>query len=131
MYLLDTSVINRLNVEIVAEALATLAVSGDLLTTSISQLEIMAGSRSPNWSRLPPRIGLETGDDLKAIKLCEELHLKNRQRGRKPGDLLIAAIAIRTGFTVIHYDHDFDAIAELKAATLLKTAWVVPAGSIS
>jgi predicted nucleic acid-binding protein len=91
----------------------------------------MAGSRSPKWSRLPPRVGIETGDDLKAIELCEELHVTNRQRGRKPGDLLIAAIAIRTGYTVIHYDHEFDSIAELKAAKSLKTAWVVTAGSIS
>jgi predicted nucleic acid-binding protein len=38
MFLLDTSVINRLNDGRVAAALAALAVSGDLLTTSISQL---------------------------------------------------------------------------------------------
>jgi predicted nucleic acid-binding protein len=66
-----------------------------------------------------------------AIALCTKLHKSNKQRGRKPGDLLIAAIAMRTGFTVIHYDHDYDTIASLKSAKQLKTEWVVAATSIS
>jgi predicted nucleic acid-binding protein len=86
VFLLDTSVINRLDASSVAEALLSLASQGTLFT---------------------------------------------KQRGRKPGDLLIAAIALRTGFSVIHYDHDYDTIASLTPAKQLKTAWVVAAGSIS
>ena len=41
-------------------------------------------------------------------------------------DLLIAATAARHGVTVLHYDHDYDVIAEV---TGQKAEWVVPAGS--
>jgi predicted nucleic acid-binding protein len=131
VFLLDTSVINRLDVSSVAEALVSLASQGKLFTTAITKLEMMAGNRTPKWDRLPTVVSLEAGDDHVAIALWTELHKSNKQRGRKPGDLLIAAIALRTGFTVIHYDHDYDTIASLKSAKRLKTAWVVAAASIS
>jgi predicted nucleic acid-binding protein len=131
VFLLDTSVINRLDVAEVADALAALAFHGELFTTTVTKLEMMSGNRTPKWDRLPSVVGLEIGDDHLAIAMCEELHTSNKQRGRKPGDLLIAAMAIRAGYTVIHYDHDFDAIASLKSAKALKATWVVAAGSIS
>ena len=45
----------------------------------------------------------------------------------KVPDLLIAAVAGLRGLPVIHYDRDFDLIAE---ATGQDTRWVVPRGSI-
>jgi predicted nucleic acid-binding protein len=43
-------------------------------------------------------------------------------------DLLIAACAELAGLEVLHYDADFDRIAELTGQA---TQWIVPRGSVS
>ena len=48
------------------------------------------------------------------------------QRGRKVPDLLVAAVAEEAGLVVLHYDADFDLIAE---STGQACEWVVPPGS--
>lgn len=57
----------------------------------------------------------------------ELLARRGHHRGASIPDLLIAAIAERTGLTVLHYDRDFDLIA---AATGQRMEWVVPRGSV-
>jgi predicted nucleic acid-binding protein len=47
----------------------------------------------------------------------------------KPVDLLIAAIAATTRIGVLHYDHDYDTIAEHTPLSFAST-WVAPRGSI-
>jgi predicted nucleic acid-binding protein len=42
-------------------------------------------------------------------------------------DLIIAAVAHGHGATVLHYDHDYDAIAEV---TNQPTRWLAPPGSL-
>ncbi len=49
------------------------------------------------------------------------------QRGRKIPDLLVAAAAEQAGYTVLHYDADFDLIASV---TGQPCQWVVPPGSV-
>ena len=49
------------------------------------------------------------------------------QRGRKVPDLLIAAAAEARGLTVLHYDADFDQIADVTGQSC---QWIVPAGSV-
>ena len=46
-----------------------------------------------------------------------------------PVDLLVAAIADRHGLGVLHYDHDYDLIAE-KTDLSLESVWLAPAGSL-
>jgi predicted nucleic acid-binding protein len=53
---------------------------------------------------------------------------RSHQRGAKIADLLIAAVAEAAGLVVLHYDHDFDLIADL---TGQPTEWIVPAGSVA
>jgi predicted nucleic acid-binding protein len=48
------------------------------------------------------------------------------QRGRRVPELLIAAAAERRDLVVLHYDHDFELIAEVTGQS---TEWVVPRGS--
>ena len=50
------------------------------------------------------------------------------QRGRKIPDLLIAAAAEGAGLAVLHYDTDFDRIAEV---TRQPCEWIVPAGTVA
>jgi hypothetical protein len=47
----------------------------------------------------------------------------------KPVDLLIAAIAATADVGVLHYDHDYDTIAEHTSLSFTST-WVAPRGSM-
>jgi predicted nucleic acid-binding protein len=47
----------------------------------------------------------------------------------KPVDLLIAAIASAEGLGVLHYDHDYDTIAEHTSLSFA-SVWVAPRGKI-
>ena len=58
----------------------------------------------------------------------DELASRSQQRGAKIGDLLITAAAERAGLVVLHYDHDFDLIAQV---THQLVEWIVPAGTVS
>ena len=49
------------------------------------------------------------------------------QRSVKHADLLIAAAAERAGLTLVHYDADYDVIAEVTGQPM---RWVAPRGSI-
>ncbi len=48
----------------------------------------------------------------------------------KPVDLLVAAVAAEHDLGVLHYDHDYDTIAQHTALSF-KSVWVSPRGSIS
>ena len=48
-------------------------------------------------------------------------------RHAKPMDLIIAAAAEAAGLTILHYDRDFDHIAQV---TGQPTQWVAPPGSL-
>ena len=52
---------------------------------------------------------------------------RSQHRSASIPDLLTAAVAERTGLSVIHYDEDFERIA---AVTEQPVCWVVPRGSI-
>jgi predicted nucleic acid-binding protein len=49
------------------------------------------------------------------------------QRSVKHPDLLIAAAAESAGIAVVHYDEDYDRIAEI---TDQPTRWLAPAGTL-
>jgi predicted nucleic acid-binding protein len=49
------------------------------------------------------------------------------QRSVKHPDVLIAAAAERAGFTLVHYDADYDTIAEITGQPV---RWVAPRGSL-
>lgn len=56
------------------------------------------------------------------------LAAESRHRGVKIADLLIAAAAEAADLVVLHYDHDFDVIADI---THQPVEWIVPAGSVA
>lgn len=72
---------------------------------------------------------LATNDEAwsRARYVQGRLAQKNSHRGVPLPDLIIAAVAERHGSTVLHYDADFDVIAEV---TGQMTKWVVPRGSV-
>lgn len=64
----------------------------------------------------------------RAVAVQDALAERNQQRGAKIADLLVAAAAEAAGLVVLHYDHDFDLIADV---TRQPTEWIVPAGTAS
>ena len=64
--------------------------------------------------------------------LDRALQVKGELAGRglhptvKIGDLIIAAAAERAGLVILHYDRDFDRIADV---TNQRAEWVVPSGT--
>ncbi|MCL1692728.1 MAG: PIN domain-containing protein [Actinomycetia bacterium] len=64
----------------------------------------------------------------RAVEVQDSLADRSQQRGVKIADLLIAAAAESAGLVVLHYDHDFDVIAEV---TGQPTEWILPAGTVS
>ena len=63
----------------------------------------------------------------RAIEVQGELCDRGQHRGVPITDLIVAAAAEQAGLTVLHYDHDFDLIAEV---TGQPTEWVVPRGTV-
>ena len=64
----------------------------------------------------------------RAVAVQDALAERSQQRGAKIADLLIAAAAEAARLVVLHYDHDFDLIAEI---TGQPTEWIVAAGTVS
>ncbi len=64
----------------------------------------------------------------RAVEVQDTLAARSQQRGVKIADLLIAAAAEAARLVVLHYDHDFDFIADI---TGQPSEWIVPAGTVS
>jgi predicted nucleic acid-binding protein len=64
----------------------------------------------------------------RAVEVQDMLAALSQHRGAKIADLLIAAAAEAARLVVLHYDHDYDVIAEV---TRQRTEWVVPAGAVA
>jgi predicted nucleic acid-binding protein len=63
----------------------------------------------------------------RAVAVQDALAERSQQRGAKIADLLIAAAAEAAALVVLHYDHDFDLIAEI---TGQPTDWILAAGTV-
>lgn len=81
---------------------------------------VSADRRGLEWPAMPDEIG------DRAIEVQNELARRGLHRGVPLPDLVIAATAERHGATVLHYDADFDVIAEVTGQPV---QWVVPRGT--
>ena len=131
--LLDTSVLTRLREPRVRERVESLALAREAHVCAITSLEV--GSSAHNAQEFDvltaqlrefENAAIIPGDFESALFTQRSLADRGH-RGRKIPDLLIAAVAQRHGLTVLHYDHDFDLIAE---CTGQPTEWVVGRGEI-
>jgi predicted nucleic acid-binding protein len=89
-----------------------------LATVGVVMLEVLAGARDEvharKLSRLLGRCSLLASQEPSDDEAAAALYRACRREGvtiRRPPDLLIAAIAIRTDTPLLHLDADFDAIA--------------------
>jgi predicted nucleic acid-binding protein len=75
-----------------------------------------------------PHFPIDEEVERKAIEGQRQLARIGHHR-LPPVDLLVAAIADRHSLGVLHYDHDYDLIAE-KTDLRLESVWLAPAGSL-
>lgn len=74
------------------------------------------------WQRIEPG-DWDRARQVYGLLARQPLH----HRSVKIPDLLIAAVAERTGITVLHYDEDYDRIAAVTGQTV---RWAAPRGSL-
>jgi predicted nucleic acid-binding protein len=95
-----------------------IADEGELATTEVVTMELLAGETSPEGvarlRRLLGRFELLPVEGLADYEAAAELYHRCRAGGetvRNLTDCLIAAVAMRHGATLLHRDHDFEVIA--------------------
>jgi len=132
-HLLDTSIVSRLGRPEVRDIIDPLTHAGRIGRAGITDLEVGYGSRNAQeWDQDMADLSVfelieTTSDHVRRARQVQRLLASRSQRGRKVPDLLIAAAAEQAGLTLVHYDNDFELIANV---TGQRCQWVVPAGSI-
>ena len=134
-YLIDKSALARMHLEPVRSRLETILEAGEAATCSVIDLEVLYSARGfADHQRIRQRRALAyvslpvtEATFQRAIEVQAELARTGRHRLPIP-DLLIAAVAEAAGLIVLHYDRDFDRIAEI---TKQPVEWVVPPETVS
>jgi predicted nucleic acid-binding protein len=134
-FLADTSAIARYPSTEVAARLTPLLATGLLATCGVVDLELLYSARdTADYSKTSVTrrssfqwLPTEDVDIRRALEIQAELAKRGQRRIAWP-DLVIAAVAERHRVAILHYDADYDAIAEI---TGQNAEWVVPKGSVS
>jgi predicted nucleic acid-binding protein len=111
-------------------------VDGDLATCDMVRLELLFSARNASefaeireeLAELPDcPVGKPEWE--RALWVYQQLGARGgaHQRSVKHPDLVIAAAAEAAGIAVLHYDEDYDRIAEITGQT---TRWLAPKGSL-
>ncbi len=134
-HLADTSALARLHRSAVAAVLGPLIEAGLVATCGVIEFELGWATRSAaefdlvRADRAEGYEWLATHDEDWRRALAVQAGLWRSGRVRAVGfpDLLIAAVAEREQVTLVHYDGDYDLIAEI---TRQPMQWVVPRGTV-
>jgi predicted nucleic acid-binding protein len=132
-HLVDTSVLTRLGAPSVRAVVEPLAAIGRAARAGISDLEVGYSARNAaEWDELVGALDAfelveTTAEHIQRARHVQRMLAAISQRGRKVPDLLVAAAAEQAGYTVLHYDADFDLIASV---TGQPCQWVVPPGTV-
>jgi predicted nucleic acid-binding protein len=132
-FLVDTSVLKRLRHDEVRAVIEPLADRGELGRPSICDLEVGYSARNAaEWDELLTALDAFAQIETSAAHVARALQVQRllaerSRRGRKIPDLLVAAAAEELSISVLHYDADFELIAEVTGQA---SQWVVPAGTV-
>jgi predicted nucleic acid-binding protein len=134
-YLADTSALARLRHPPVAAVLAPLIEAGLVATCGVIEFELgwatrsgkeldeLRADRDAGYEWLPTR----DEDWRRALGVQAVLRRGGHLRAVGFPDLLIAAVAERERVTVLHYDSDYDLIADVTGQPV---QWVAPRGTV-
>ena len=131
-FLVDTSVLKRIGLPQVRQVVEPLAARGELARARICDLEVGYSARNAaEWDQLVVALDAferieTTATHVRRALQVQRLLAERSQRGRKIPDLLVAAAAEELGIPVLHYDGDFDLIADVTGQS---AEWVVPSGA--
>lgn len=134
-WLIDKSVLWRLQDARIGRSVIDRITAGTVGVPIVTELEIGYSARSiRDNERLRelflddlPTVLMPTAAENRAREVQAELVRRGQHRSVGVADLLIAATAELSRLTVLHYDADFDLIAEVTGQPM---EWVVPRGSI-
>lgn len=134
-WLVDKSVLARVEVAAVADAVLPRVQAGQVGVALATELEVGYSARSDadydatrqELLDLLIPVAMPVRAEERARELQRDLALRGQHRGVSVPDLVLAAIADIEELTILHYDGDFDLIS---GVTGQPTEWVVPRGSI-
>lgn len=132
-FLADKSALARMSQPAVTDRLAPLLEEGSVATCAVVDLEILFSARNPADYEAIREERLAFPDvpitpEVMARALQTQRLLAGRGRHRVPiPDLIIAATAESAGLTILHYDADYEQIAQVTGQT---HQWVVPRGTV-
>jgi predicted nucleic acid-binding protein len=135
-WLVDKSVLARVDVPAVAGAVLPRVQAGQVGVALVTELEVGYSARSgPDYDAIRQElldllipVPMPVRAEERARELQRDLVLRGQHRGVSIPDLVLAAIADIEELTILHYDADFDLISEV---TSQPTEWVVERGSIN
>lgn len=135
-HLADTSALARLSRPPVAAVLGPLIEAGLVATCGVIEFELGWATRSGDefdMVRSDRKAGYEwlaTHDEdwRRALDVQGVLWRSGHVRAVGFSDLLIAAVAEREQVTLLHYDSDYDLIAQVTRQSM---QWVVPRGTVA
>jgi predicted nucleic acid-binding protein len=135
LWLIDKSVLARIHLPPVADAALPRIQAGQVGVALVTELEVGYSARSTANYRTTREDLLDhlvpVPQPLRAEQRARELQAELVNRGQHRAvsvpDLVLAAIADIEQLTILHYDADFDIVAEV---TGQDTEWVVPRGSV-
>jgi predicted nucleic acid-binding protein len=132
-YLVDTSVFSKLAKPVVAAAFAPLAASRQVAVSAPVVFKLGYAARSPDDYRdvaegllYFPSVQTTEADHLRALEVQAVLAAHSQHRALSLVDALVAASAEARGLTVLHYDSDFELVAEI---TGQDQEWIVARGT--
>jgi predicted nucleic acid-binding protein len=134
-YLADTSALARMRHPTVAAVLTPLIVAGIVGTCGVIEFELGWATRSStefDELRADRSAGYEwlaTHDEdwRRALDVQASLWRGGCMRAVGFPDLLVAAVAERERVTVLHYDGDYELIAQVTSQPM---QWVIPRGTV-
>ncbi len=135
-FMADTSVFaRRATRPEVREVLGPLLIWGEVATCGVIDLELLYSATSPRnharvaaGLRLLPRVHVTEEVLDRALEVQGKLAARSQHRGVSLPDFVIAACAESADLTVMHYDADYERIAEVTGQPV---QWVVPRGSVA
>lgn len=133
-YLVDKSALAGMMHATVRDRLAPIIEAGEAATCGIIDLEVLFSARNYDdhveirrrRALAYERVSIDDGVFDRAVEIQAELARSGRHRVPIP-DLLIAAASESAELVLLHYDSDFDTIAEV---TGQPAEWVVPRGTV-
>jgi predicted nucleic acid-binding protein len=133
VFLADTSTFARVTQPAVAAAFAPLVAEGQVAVCAAVVFELGYSARNlADHQAITSRLAaFETvpttdGDHHRAVQVQQLLAARGQHRALSLVDALVAAVAETRNLTVLHYDADFELVAEL---TGQRHQWVVERGT--